>query len=406
MKKIKKIIPILCGLLIFASAIIPNVGLAFADEKQNYFKKIESDAGEWAWKGFMAVENDKASRLWEHGTFSAGASGEVRFKGTTVEIFGFKGSIGGEISVEIDGEEKENVSLVAGSDQHQTLIASYSDLSADWHTLKVTSLSEGKWHAIDYVRVDIEKEAYLQNYNLALIGDIICSVSVDSLIGGGNRDMNVIRNEKLYPVGTAGAGPAQYDSYTGGGRGYFYMGYSFKEMITFDKLIFQEGDTWHDGGWFSDGDIKVQVRTAMGWKDVELVAPIGYPMSDLRADFGQSCEIYIFDFKPIAGNAIRLFGMTGGTSNFVSISQIEVYANDDAKTLAEYSYLDPTVFEYVEKQPDDSSIVDSGSDSNGSSSEKNEEGKTGCASTLFGIESIALSFVVLAGVVLNKKRKN
>ena len=132
------------------------------------------------------------------------------------------------------------------------------------------------------------------------------------------------------------------------------MGYSFAEELPFSKLVFQEGDTWFDGGWFSDGDIKVQVRKDGAWKDVTLTEPVGYPVSDAREDFGQSCEIYTFSFEKTAGDAIRLIGMTGGTSNFVSVSQIEVYAEADAKTLEQgYDYRAATVYELEEETEDE-----------------------------------------------------
>ncbi len=308
-----------------------------------YLKSVETDAEGWSWNGFTLVANEQASRVWETGTYSASATGEYRYKGDYLEIYGYKGPEGGEISVEIDGVAIETLSLKASADTYKALLGSY-ETSYGWHTLKITSLTEGKWHSIDYIKIDIGKEAYCANYNLALVGNILCSVMHPT--GGGNRDLNVVRNEKVYEVGVSGVGPLQYDSYNGSGRGYFYMGYTFTEELTFSRLVFQEGETWFDGGWFADGDVKVQVQTNSGWKDVTLVSPVNYPVSDTRADFGQNCEIYTFDFEPIAGKAIRLIGMSGGSSNFVSVAQIEVYSNRDALTLhGGYDYKNAVVFE-------------------------------------------------------------
>ena len=173
------------------------------------------------------------------------------------------------------------------------------------------------------------------------------------------------------------------------------MGYAFKEEIPFSKLVFQEGDTWVDGGWFSDGDVKVQVRKNGTWKDVELQKPTGYPSSDVREDFGQSCEVYTFVFDTITGDAIRLIGMTGGTSNFVSVSQIEVYSNANAMTLSEgYNYRKATIYENAQPQNPD------------------KPGKKGgCKSSVSGVSAaIAFAFICVTTAMIaflhndNKKR--
>ena len=316
-----------------------------------YLKTIETDAEGWDWSGFTLVANEQASRTWETGTYEKGGVGTYRFKGDYLEIYGYKGPEGGDVEIKIDGFGMGDFSLKDQKDGYRKLIGSF-DMKYGWHTLKITSLTEGKWHSIDYIKVDIGKEVYTANYNLALIGNILCSVPNPT--GGGNRDLNVIRNEKAYEVGISGVGPLQYDSFNGSGRGYFYMGYTYSEQITFSRLVFQEGETWVDGGWFADGDVKVQVQTTNGWKDVELIAPVNYPVSDLRADFGPNCEIYTFDFKPIEGKAIRIIGMSGGTSNFVSVAQIEVYSNYDALTLhGGYDYRNAVIFEVAATEPDE-----------------------------------------------------
>lgn len=361
--------------------------------KQNYYRTVESDAEGWTWTGFGLIESDKASKNWEYGTYSAGGTGEYRFKGDSVQIISSLVPDGGRLGVKIDDIDKGEVSLYSESEEYKAVAATFGGLTFGWHTIKITSLDEGKWHSVDAIKVNVSKDAYVENYNLALIGDIICSVPNPT--GGGNKDLNVIRNEKFYPVGTSGAGPAQYDSFNGSGRGYFYMGYAFKEEIPFSKLVFQEGDTWVDGGWFSDGDVKVQVRKNGTWKDVELQKSTGYPSSDVREDFGQSCEVYTFVFDTITGDAIRLIGMTGGTSNFVSVSQIEVYSNANALTLSEgYNYRKATIYENAQPQNPD------------------KPGKKGgCKSSVSGVSAaIALAFICVTTAMIaflrndNKKR--
>ena len=182
------------------------------------------------------------------------------------------------------------------------------------------------------------------------------------------------------------------------------MGYSFAEELPFSKLVFQEGDTWFDGGWFSDGDIKVQVRKDGAWKDVTLTEPVGYPVSDAREDFGQSCEIYTFSFEKTAGDAIRLIGMTGGTSNFVSVSQIEVYAEADAKTLEQgYDYRAATVYELEEETEDEPGAPSEGVQEQDPPQDGN--GKTGLIVGLSVGGAAVAAGAVTGGVLLYKKNR-
>ena len=381
-----------------------------AESKQDFYRTIETDAEGWEWNGFEAFENVDASKSWEHGTFEKNKTGTYRFKGTDIKILGYKGLVGGSIEVDIDGN-KETVSLSASSDQYQQLLYSSYNLSDDWHTITITSLEDGKWHCIDAIQVNMNKEAYLENYNLALVGNIMCSVMNPT--GGGNHDINVIRNEKYYEVGTSGCGPAQYDSYNGSGRGYFYVGFVFEEEIPFSKLVFQEGDTWFDGGWFADGDIKVEVRHNGSWTAVTLNERLNYPSSDNRADFGVSCEIYTFNFETITGDAIRLIGMSGGSSNFVSIAQIEVYSNPDALTLhTGYDYKAACIFEANKQTPDgDTSETPSEEPSvepsEQPSTEPNEPTpptpKKGCKGTA---STTLIALASLAGILFIKRKKN
>ncbi len=391
-RKIFNKLLILMTIAMLVAAVSFSTISVFAMENtpiQTYYRTVESDAEGWTWTGFGLIESDKASKSWEYGTYSAGGTGEYRFKGNSVQIISSLVPDGGRLGVKIDNVDKGEVSLYSEDEEHKAVVATFDGLDFGWHTIKITSLDEGKWHSVDAINVNVSKDVYVENYNLALIGNIICSVPNPT--GGGNKDLNVIRNEKFYPVGTSGAGPAQYDSFNGSGRGYFYIGYEFKEEIPFSKLVFQEGDTWYDGGWFSDGDVKVQVRKNGTWKDVELQKPTGYPSSDNREDFGQSCEIYTFVFDTMTGDAIRLIGMTGGTSNFVSVSQIEVYSKSDAQTLEEgYDYRKATIYEDVnQKNPDKS----------------NKKG--GCKSSIGGDSTvIVLAFICVTTAIVAFLRNN
>lgn len=61
------------------------------------------------------------------------------------------------------------------------------------------------------------------------------------------------------------------------------MGYDFDDILTFSKLVFQEGDHWADGGWFQNASsLKIQVRNGGEWTNVPLLNDPGYPASDLE----------------------------------------------------------------------------------------------------------------------------
>ena len=64
-----------------------------ADEKQDFYRTIETDAEGWTWNGFEAFENVEASKSWEHGTFEKNNTGTYRFKGTDINILGYKNGV-------------------------------------------------------------------------------------------------------------------------------------------------------------------------------------------------------------------------------------------------------------------------------------------------------------------------
>ena len=315
-----------------------------------YEKKMETDAeGFKISEGFQLVEDDKASKNWQHGTYAAGESISYRFFGTGVAVYGFSGEEGGDFQISLDGEKKGEYSASDEEETYQKQIARLSGLKESWHEVEIRTLSEGKWHAVDFLKINIGKENYTATYNLAQVGNVITSVPAPT--GGGNKDLNVVKNEKIYPVGTSGVGPAQYDSYVAGtGENYFWMGYDFDDILTFSKLVFQEGDHWADGGWFQNASsLKIQVRNGGEWTNVPLLNDPGYPASiSNKAEAGESSEIFEFIFAPVEGDGIRIYGKAGGSGHFVSVSQIEVYALAEAETLAGGAdYRDALIYVYT-----------------------------------------------------------
>ena len=68
-------------------------------------------------------------------------------------------------------------------------------------------------------------------------------------------------------------------------------------------------------------------------------------ISDKYDDFIKN-NIYYFYFENLLAKGIRIIGDAGGSENFVSVSQLEVYCSKDAKSCAEGAmYTDEIHFE-------------------------------------------------------------
>ncbi len=98
-----------------------------------------------------------------------------------------------------------------------------------------------------------------------------------------------------------------------------YIGYGFREVYTFARLVFQEGALLPDGGFFDS--LSVEVRRDGRWVPVSgLRSRPGYAGSN-----GASWETFVFDFEPTVGDGIRLVGRPGGVARFVSVAELEVW---------------------------------------------------------------------------------
>jgi len=150
------------------------------------------------------------------------------------------------------------------------------------------------------------------------IGTIIAAVPVAH---AGIGDIEVIRDGDKPPAGNADSG-RQYDTWDGiDAATEDWIGYSYASQYTFTRLEFQEGRHFFDGGWFDF--LTVQVRQGGVWNAVS-----GLTFSPAYAgNNGLSYEIYDITFTPTTGDAIRLYGDPGGSANFISIGELEVYGD-------------------------------------------------------------------------------
>ncbi|MBE5732110.1 MAG: hypothetical protein E7353_03645 [Clostridiales bacterium] len=315
--------------LVLLPFIVPSVSAKAEEKSSQYIITVQTDNDGFVQNGFVTVEDDNVMLINHVGSFDKDSTLSYEFAGDILDIYGFVGPDCGEINVKIDGEDKGNFSLTSAQDTYKAQICSLKGLGNKKHTLVITVISEDKWVALDYIKVDVGAKA-IQTMNLAQGGKVIASVLHPT--GGGSKDLNVIKSGILQPTGNVGGYNSLsvnvYDSFTGSGPNNFWMGYEFADEMTFEKLVFQEGGIFGDGGYFAEVPV-IQVRQNGKWNEVVLTNDPGYVPNEKKKAF----EVFNFKFEEISGDAIRIYGKAGGSAYFVSVAQIEVYSDADAKTL-------------------------------------------------------------------------
>jgi hypothetical protein len=155
--------------------------------------------------------------------------------------------------------------------------------------------------------------------DLTAAGTIIAKITAP--LGGGSRNLEVIRDGVRPAAGSAPGWTDQYDTWDGiNAAADDWIGYQFASAQTFSRVLFQEGINFADGGWFNT--VTVQVRQGGTWVNVSgLASTPAYP----GANNGINYETYTFNFTPISGDAIRIFGAPGGSSAFISVAELRVF---------------------------------------------------------------------------------
>ncbi len=170
---------------------------------------------------------------------------------------------------------------------------------------------------------------YLARFTTVSLRDVTAAATaivaaVPEPKGGGNHDLEVIRDGKFPAVGSDDS-EEQYDSWhSEEPASSDFIGYTFAAPQTFGQLVFQEGRHFWDGGWWDD--VQVEVRQGGVWKAVagQEVKPSYAGNNDV------SYETYTFDFQPIEGDGIRIFGKPGGVAGFISVGELRVLVTDAA----------------------------------------------------------------------------
>ena len=147
---------------------------------------------------------------------------------------------------------------------------------------------------------------------------------------GGNKSLAVIHDNVFPPVGSSNSAQ-EYDTYNAKKRTEDWIGYSYSTAQTFGSVTFQPGIQFSDGGWFTSFNVQVLqcpagttcAVTSSNWVTVSNVTfdrPFG---GNDKINF----ETYNISFAPISGTAIRLDGVPGGSSTFISVGELRIHAS-------------------------------------------------------------------------------
>lgn len=113
---------------------------------------VDDAASGWTWRSFGTYADDAAYKGRAHGTHNKGAYGQYTFTGTTVEVYGRSGPIGGSIEVIIDNVSRGSYSQLGTVEIYNAKLFSISNLSNSRHTIKLVTKNTA-WAMLDYIKV-------------------------------------------------------------------------------------------------------------------------------------------------------------------------------------------------------------------------------------------------------------
>lgn len=136
--------------------------------------------------------------------------------------------------------------------------------------------------------------------------------------GSGLKDIEIINN---------GLTEESYDSYHGGTtESADWYGYLWGQPRYFDNMVYHEGKSFPDGGWWTDLIVEY---TADGetWRPVEeLTISPPYNLTDAQEGRSDYTRFHMI-FARCYGLGIRIYGEPGGVADFTSVAELEVYGD-------------------------------------------------------------------------------
>lgn len=302
-------------------------------------------ASSWTYSGMNKFYNPTFLTGYGYGSAVKGSYAEIKFSGDEITLYAPTSPNGGSFAVTLDGKDMGTVSLKAEETftdyklitvSPKQILKRIRGLGNGEHTLRLTTREDGKWHSIDYASVVCTEDEYYAteglNYARTAVATAVASVVTPLGSGAGGGGLGCIKDGLFYDEGMHSS--KQYDSYLGrdgSGADYpktsdDYIGYTFDRALTVGRIVFNEGGHWGDnGGWFANGDMRVEVRIGGVWTEIDYDITPDYPLGNSISEIGPGGQTYTLTFTPISATGVRLIGMPGGAQKLISCGELEVY---------------------------------------------------------------------------------
>lgn len=312
-----------------------------------YTRKVTTGESGWTQNGFAKIYNPELEGKTGFVAKQSGAKLSYEFNGTSVGVSAALCPAGGTVEIFVDGVSYGTATLKTdpadGASGRVSMcygqtLKKIRELADGTHLLEIVALEDGMQYPIEYISIECTEDEYYENLpknvNYARLKGVkpICSVTTPGVGAGGSPVLSVINDGKYFT--DFGNLKQQFDTFLGfAADGSLiektfddYFGYEFDRTFTFGKIVFQEGGHWAGGGWFANGDIRVEVLIDGVWTNVEYSLDKPYPKGNSLGDFGAFGEIYTFTLdRKTEGTGIRIIGTPGGYQKLASCAEMEVY---------------------------------------------------------------------------------
>ncbi len=171
----------------------------------------------------------------------------------------------------------------------------------------------------------VDDPTYKEETEKTIAESSILIVSVTDPKGTGCHDAEIIRDGHVPKAGESN-GKVQYDTFAYNYTDHEeYFGYIFRKATEVREVEFTEGAHFDNGGWFKNGDIRLEILIDGEWTTCEYTVTPEYPNADTQSAFGAAFQTYTFTLDtPTVCGGVRIIGSAGGSVHFTSISELQI----------------------------------------------------------------------------------